>query len=163
MCAGAEEGEKIVLSMADTGLYIPFSRPGSWLRTLRNPLVHTDVHLFTQTSPRPTGGHCSLRRHIFRLRRQAAEASGAQRESLASCRLVSLICISRLMHPPSGTQRPAPARYLGRPPRNSQGVCIRGVNNRRVVGGWSRGRGCSRTFVRCLWFVVRGRPNLRMK
>jgi hypothetical protein len=140
LCAGAEEGEKIVLSMADTGLYIPFSRPGSWLRTLRNRLVQTNVHPFAQTSPRPTRGHCSLRRHIFRLRRQAAEASGVQREPLASCRLVSLICISRLMHPPSGTQRPAPARYLGR--------------HSEITRGLHPGRKQS-----CLWWLV-PRPRL---
>ena len=111
-----------MMSMARTGPYIPFLRPGFWLRTLRDLLIPSSHPAVSPSSsshprhpPRPPHPILEPRRHIFRARRQSCDHRG----SLASPGLVSLICISRLMHPSSGTQRSC-SRLSLRPPFGSR-------------------------------------------
>jgi hypothetical protein len=116
--------------MAITGLYIPFLL-SRFLASASSRSPHPDDH------PHP---RLPLRRHISRPRRQSCD----QRDSLAPSGLVSLICISILMHPPSGTRRPAPVSAPA-------SLCIWRLNNRAL---WRlvRGRGRSRTFFVVSWF-----------
>jgi hypothetical protein len=131
------------MSMATTDLYIPLLPPGtsSGRRTLRHPSRHPPPPL-PPPPPRPIP--CCNHDGIF----SGDGAKGAPVEiPWRLLGLVSLICISRLMHPSSGIRRWPCALPLV-PSR-----CI-SAHNHDVSGGWYRGRGRPRPPAKP--FVVRG-------
>jgi hypothetical protein len=143
-----------VLSTADTGLYIPFSRPGSWLRTLRNPLVQTDVHLL-----RPDIAPS----HPWTLQPQtayfpAAEAScgGKRRPARALGVLSSGVVNLHLQIDASALRDPAPcSRSLPRPPSSELARGLHPGRKQSSCCWWLVPRPRLFSHVRPL-FVVRG-------